>query len=179
MISLFNFLDFNSGGNISFDEMLYSYYPILRKEAQQRHLVDRWLQQIEDSEKVFTSTGKRAKKTRKQTIPVEGFERLADAFFRQDSQKRGCKLLIIPDLDFKDFTAKLDEAFDRSLLQLLFDENSTNGLMDLKQYVRMVVSPHSNYDLSDLEVGVCKAVGPTYQTHSLAVLPLPAFTLEN
>lgn len=152
MISLFNFLDFNSGGNISFDEMLYSYYPILRKEAQQRHLVDRWLQQVEDSAKVFTSTTKWTKKVKKQTIPLDGFEKLADAFYRQDSQKRGRTLLVIIDLDFKDFTAKLDETFDRPLLQTLFDENSTNGLMDLKQYVRMVVSPHSNYELSDFEV---------------------------
>jgi len=90
MVSLFNRLDAKGLGHISFEDLLVSFYPSLKKNRREKMVVNAWLDEILTAEKVFEEKGRKADKVGF-VLKVNDTEKVKEAFLNLDVSKKGCR----------------------------------------------------------------------------------------
>ena len=142
-ISLFNFMDQNSSGKVSFHEMIHAIYPSLLKIKRHSELINNWMQEYNTAKSNFTKR-KRVEKRAKIKLPEHGIERLKKIFQTFDKDRKGY-------FTYDEFKAQLSDMLPETEIKKLFEEKNLkgDGKMTFSDYIRMVVSKNSKFDLSE------------------------------
>lgn len=87
MLSLFNRLDRRGEGEVSFDDFLASFFPLLEKQgAAHRAILEKWMDKMFKSERLF----ERGQESQQAKDPHQKFR---EAFNFLDKNQKGCRIV--------------------------------------------------------------------------------------
>lgn len=91
-ISLFNYLDCNENGKVSFKEMVNAIYPNLMKSRFHSEIINNWTKEYYTAKRNFLNRKKLVKKQTKYRLPEHGLKRLKAIFRMFDVERNGKSL---------------------------------------------------------------------------------------
>lgn len=132
MLSLFNRLDRRGQGEVSFEDFLASFFPLIEKQSSNHKIVlVKWMDLMFKSERLF----ERGKEIAMTKDPDQKFR---EAFGYLDKNQRGCNRVLTLGLNLKDLIEKASSFKGLDLLQEKFAEYANGGRMYLEDFKNMI-----------------------------------------
>lgn len=144
MISMFKYIDFNSTGDISFNDLLKATYPSVMRNPEYSSLVEAWVSDYNSVRARFKKEESIQSANIKQPIPSYGIERLRSIFATFDKSENGF-------IDYITFKHRLDGFLPDLELRRIFERSNraADGKLTFADFVKMVVSEDGIFDVSD------------------------------